>query len=118
MWRRVVLAFDGGSNVFVILNDAPHDAACTRAATSLSILDSASRGLEVSDVVAIEQQHPAPEKATTEAPALLLAAYLEAMLRGLGIDDKILWSARSTDDPQLEAFGALLTEHVRVPRRA
>ncbi|MCP3818400.1 AAA family ATPase [Streptomyces sp. A3M-1-3] len=110
-WRGVVLAPDDGSDVFLLLNVVPHDDAYTWAAKRLYTVNTATRGLEVRNVVAIEQLTPALEKAATEAPTLLFAAYSDTVLRELGIDDQVLRAVRTViDRAQLDAFGTLLPE--------
>jgi len=110
-WRGVVLAPDDGSDVFLLVNVVPHDDAYTWAAKRLYTTNSATRGLEVRNVVAIEQLTPALEKAAAQAPSLLFASYSDTVLRELGIDDQVVRAVRTiVDKPQLEAFGTLLPE--------
>ncbi|GAA1946107.1 UvrD-helicase domain-containing protein [Kitasatospora viridis] len=110
-WRGVVLAPDDGSDVFLLINVVPHDDAYTWAAKRLYTVNTATRALEVRNVVAIEQLTPALEKAASTAPALLFAKYSDTVLRELGIDDQVLRAVRTVvDKPQLEAFGTLLPE--------
>ncbi|KPC60653.1 DEAD/DEAH box helicase [Streptomyces chattanoogensis] len=110
-FRGVVLAPDDGSDVFLLLNVVKHDAAYSWAAKRLYTVNTATRGLEVRNVVAIEQLTPALEKAAAEAPSLVLAKHSDTVLRELGIDDQVLRAARTiVDKPQLEAFGSLLPE--------
>ncbi|MFJ1595477.1 UvrD-helicase domain-containing protein [Streptomyces sp. NPDC088261] len=110
-WRGVVLAPDDGSDVFLLINVVPHDDAYTWAAKRLYTVNTATRGLEVRNVVAIEQLTPALEKAAAQAPALLFADYSDRELYGLGVDEQVLRAVRTiTDKPQLEAFGTLLPE--------
>ncbi|MEV1328530.1 UvrD-helicase domain-containing protein [Micromonospora costi] len=110
-WRGVVLAPDDGSDTFLLLNVVPHDHAYTWAAKRLYTVNTATRALEVRNVVAIEQLTPALEKAAAEAPALLFAEHSDTVLRDLGIDDQVLRAVRTiTDKRQLEAFGTLLPE--------
>ncbi|MBV6695888.1 UvrD-helicase domain-containing protein [Kitasatospora aureofaciens] len=110
-WRGVVLAPDDGSDVFLLINVVPHDDAYTWAAKRLYTVNTATRALEVRNVVAIEQLTPALEKAATAAPTLLFAEYSDTVLRDLGIDDQVLRAVRTVvDKPQLEAFGTLLPE--------
>nr|WP_233257923.1 UvrD-helicase domain-containing protein [Micromonospora sp. S4605] len=107
-WREVVLAPDDGSDTFLLLNVVPHDDAYTWAAKRLY---TATRALEVRNVVAIEQLTPALEKAAAEAPSLLFARYSDTVLRHLGIDDQVLRAVRTIiDKRQLDAFGTLLPE--------
>ncbi|MGA5066373.1 UvrD-helicase domain-containing protein [Streptomyces exfoliatus] len=110
-WRGVVLAPDDGSDVFLLVNVVPHDDAYTWAAKRLYTTNAATRGLEVRNVVAIEQLTPALEKAAASAPSLLFAQYSDKVLRDLGIDEQVLRAVRTVvDKPQLEAFGTLLPE--------
>ncbi|WP_326611125.1 AAA family ATPase [Streptomyces scopuliridis] len=110
-WRGVVLAPDDGSDVFLLINVVPHDDAYTWAAKRLYTVNTATRGLEVRNVVAIEQLTPALEKAAADAPALLFANHSDTTLRELGVDEQVLRAVRTiTDKAQLEAFGTLLPE--------
>ncbi|WP_330466627.1 UvrD-helicase domain-containing protein [Micromonospora zamorensis] len=110
-WRGVVLAPDDGSDTFLLLNVVPHDDAYTWAAKRIYTVNTATRALEVRNVVAIEQLTPALEQAAAEAPTLLFARHSNTVLRDLGIDDQVLRAVRTiTDKPQLDAFGTLLPE--------
>ncbi len=110
-WRGVVLAPDDGSDTFLLINVVPHDDAYTWAAKRLYTVNSATRALEVRNVVAIEQLTPALEQAAAQAPSLLFAKHSDTVLRDLGIDDQVLRAVRTiVDKPQLEAFGTLLPE--------
>ncbi|GHJ54478.1 DNA helicase [Nonomuraea sp. TT08I-71] len=110
-WRGVVLAPDDGSDTFLLLNVVPHDDAYTWAAKRLYTVNTATRALEVRNVVAIEEITNTMEKAAAQAPAFLFARHSDTVLRDLGIDDQVLRAVRTiTDKPQLEAFGALLPE--------
>ncbi|MFF3323670.1 UvrD-helicase domain-containing protein [Streptomyces sp. NPDC002889] len=110
-WRGVVLAPDDGSDTFLLLNVVPHDDAYSWAAKRLYTVNTATRALEVRNVVAIEQLTPALEKAATAAPTLLFASYSDTVLRDLGVDDQVLKAVRTIiDRPQLDAFGTLLPE--------
>ncbi|MFC8369908.1 UvrD-helicase domain-containing protein [Streptomyces sp. NPDC057239] len=110
-WRGVVLAPDDGSDVFLLVNVVRHDDAYTWAAKRLYTTNSATRALEVRNVVAIEQLTPQLEKAAAAAPSLLFARYSDTVLRELGLDDQVLRAVRTViDKPQLEAFGTLLPE--------
>ncbi|MFD6281396.1 UvrD-helicase domain-containing protein [Streptomyces sp. NPDC060209] len=110
-WRGVVLAPDDGSDTFLLLSVVPHDDAYTWAAKRLYTINTATRALEVRNVVAIEQLTPALEKAANAAPSLLFAAHSDTVLRELGIDDQVLKAVRTViDRPQLDAFGTLLPE--------
>ncbi|MEH0985728.1 UvrD-helicase domain-containing protein [Micromonospora sp. CPCC 205556] len=110
-WRGVVLAPDDGSDTFLLLNVVRHDDAYTWAAKRLYTVNTATRALEVRNVVAIEQLTPTLEKAAAEAPTLLFARYSDTVLLDLGIDDQVLRAVRTIiDKPQLDAFGTLLPE--------
>ncbi|MGW2649254.1 UvrD-helicase domain-containing protein [Streptomyces sp. NPDC001393] len=110
-WRGVVLAPDDGSDVFLLVNVVRHDDAYTWAAKRLYTTNSATRALEVRNVVAIEQLTPQLETAAAAADSLLFAAYSDTVLRELGIDDQVLRAVRTiVDKAQLEAFGTLLPE--------
>ncbi|MGW2857956.1 DNA helicase UvrD, partial [Streptomyces sp. NPDC001215] len=110
-WRGVVLAPDDGSDVFLLVNVVPHDDAYSWAAKRLYTTNSATRALEVRNVVAIEQLTPRLEKAAAAADSLLFAKYSDTVLRELGIDHQVLQAVRTViDKAQLEAFGTLLPE--------
>ena len=110
-WRGVVLAPDDGSDVFLLVNVVPHDDAYAWAAKRLYTTNKATLGLEVRNVVAIEQLTPALEKAAAAAPSLLFAKYSDTVLKDLGIDEQVLRAVRTIiDKAQLEAFGTLFPE--------
>ncbi|WP_338932302.1 UvrD-helicase domain-containing protein [Streptomyces netropsis] len=110
-WRGVVLAPDDGSDVFLLVKVVPHDDAYSWAAKRLYTTNTATRGLEVRNVVAIEQLTPALEQVAAAAPSLLFAKYSDTVFRELGIDEQVLRAVRTIiDKPQLEAFGNLLPE--------
>lgn len=110
-WRGVVLAPDDGSDTFLLLSVVPHDGAYTWAAKRLYTVNTATRALEVRNVVAIEQLTPALEQAAAAAPTLLFADHSDTVLRDLGIDEQVMRAVRTIiDKPQLDAFGSLLPE--------
>ncbi|GGZ68112.1 UvrD-helicase domain-containing protein [Streptomyces echinoruber] len=110
-WRGVVLAPDDGTDVFLLVNVVPHDEAYTWAAKRLYTTNAATRGLEVRNVVALEQLTPALEKAAAAADSLLFAKFSDHVLRELGIDEQVLRAARTiVDKAQLQAFEKLLPE--------
>ncbi|MDT0468361.1 UvrD-helicase domain-containing protein [Streptomyces gibsoniae] len=110
-WRGVVLAPDDGSDVFLLVNVVPHDDAYTWAAKRLYTTNSATRALEVRNVVAIEQLTPVLEKAAVTADSLLFAKYSDTVLHELGIDEQVLRAIRTiVDKVQLRAFETLLPE--------
>lgn len=109
-WRSGPRPNDG-SDVFLLINVVPHDDAYSWAAKRLYTVNNAIRGLEVRNVVAIEQLTPALEKAAAVAPTLLFAFHSDTVLRELGIDAQVLRAVRTiTDQAQLDAFGTLLPE--------
>ncbi|MGW3715612.1 UvrD-helicase domain-containing protein [Streptomyces sp. NPDC005133] len=110
-WRGVVLAPDDDSQVFLLVNVLPHDDTYGWAAKRLYSTNSATRGLEVRDAVAIDQLTPLYEHAAHTAEQLLFAKVSDGTLRELGIDDQVLRAVRSiADKAQLEAFATLLPE--------
>ncbi|MFD4254517.1 UvrD-helicase domain-containing protein [Amycolatopsis thermoflava] len=110
-WRGVVLAPDDGSDIFLLLNVVSHDDAYSWAAKRLYTVNTATRGLEVRNVVAIEQLTPSLEEVAAKASDLLFARHSDTVLRALGIDDQVLRAARAiVDQAQLEAFAGVLPE--------
>ncbi|GLW33301.1 UvrD-helicase domain-containing protein [Actinoplanes regularis] len=110
-WRGVVLAPDDGSDTFLLLNVVSHDEAYGWAAKRVYTVNTATRALEVRNVVAIEQLTPMLEKEAAKAPSLLFAKHSDTVLRDLGIDDQVLRAVRTiVDKVQLDAFGTLLPE--------
>ncbi|MFB7340846.1 UvrD-helicase domain-containing protein [Streptomyces hydrogenans] len=110
-WRGVVLAPDDGSDTFLLLNVVPHDDAYTWAAKRLYTVNTATRALEVRNVVAIEQLTPALEEAARSAPERLFDRHSDTVLGHLGIDAQVLRAVRTvTERSQLDAFGTLLPE--------
>ena len=111
-WRGVVLAPDDGSDVFLLVNVVRHDDAYTWAAKRLYTTNSATRALEVRNVVAIEQLTPALEKAAAAADSLLFAKYSDTVLRELGIDDQVLRAVRTIRPRHRSGGRRLRTVHV------
>ncbi|MFJ8042137.1 UvrD-helicase domain-containing protein [Kitasatospora sp. NPDC096147] len=110
-WRGVVLAPDDGGQTFLLVNVVPHDKAYEWAAKRLYTVNSATHGLEVRNVVAIEQLTPLLEQAAAQEPSRLFGEHSDTALRHLGIDDGLLPAVRTiTDKPQLEAFARLFPE--------
>ncbi|WP_374776512.1 DEAD/DEAH box helicase [Streptomyces sp. NBC_01310] len=104
-WRGVVLAPDDGGSTFLLVNVVQHDRAYGWAAKRLFSVNSATRGLEVRNVEAIEQIVPLLEQVAEQAPRRLFDEHSDTVLRHLGIDDALLPAVRSlTDKAQLEAF--------------
>ncbi|MFJ6579555.1 UvrD-helicase domain-containing protein [Streptomyces sp. NPDC091368] len=110
-WRGVVLAPDDGGDTFLLVNVVPHDKAYDWAAKRLYTVNTATRGLEVRNVVVIDQLTPVLEKTAAEASARLFDAFSDSSLTRLGIDERTLRAARTIlDKPQLEAFASLFPE--------
>jgi superfamily I DNA/RNA helicase len=110
-WRGVVLAPDDGSETFLLVNVVPHDDAYEWAARRLYTVNTATRALEVRNVVALQQLTPALEEAAAKAPKLLFAEFSDTALGHLGIDLQVLRAVRTiVDERQLVAFGSLLPE--------
>lgn len=108
-WRGVVLAPDDGSDVFLLVNVARHDDACTWAAKWLYTTNAATRALEVRNMVAVERATPHPEMAAAAAGSLWSARHSDTVPRELCLDDHALRAVRAViDKPQPEMFGALL----------
>lgn len=104
-WRGVVLAPDDGGSTFLLVNVVQHDRAYEWAAKRVFSVNSATRGLEVRNVQAIEQITPLLEQVAEQAPRRLFDEHSDTVLRHLGIDDALLPAVRSlTDKAQLEAF--------------
>lgn len=110
-WRGVVLAPDDGGDTFLLVNVVPHDKAYTWAAKRLFTVNTATRGLEIRNVVAIEQLTPVLEEAAAAASTRLFDRFSDGALGHLGIDATTLTAARTViDKPQLEAFASLFPE--------
>ncbi|MFI6434144.1 UvrD-helicase domain-containing protein [Streptomyces sp. NPDC050759] len=110
-WRGVVLAPDDGSDTFLLVNVVQHDKAYDWAAKRLYTVNTATRGLEVRNVVAIEQLTPALEQTAAQARTRLFDGFSDGSLARLGIDEGTLKAARTIiDKPQLEAFASLFPE--------
>ncbi|MFB6889314.1 UvrD-helicase domain-containing protein [Kitasatospora sp. NPDC056327] len=110
-WRGVVLAPDDGGATFLLVNVLQHDKAYEWAAKRIFSVNSATRGLEVRNVEAIEQITPVLQRVAANAPRRLFDAYSDTVLRDLGIDSGLLPAVRSlTDQTQLEAFVPVFPE--------
>jgi superfamily I DNA/RNA helicase len=110
-WRGVVLAPDDGGDTFLLVNVVQHDKAYEWAAKRLYTVNTATRGLEVRNVVAIEQLTPVLEQTAAKAQERLFDGFSDASLTRLGIDEGTLRAARTiTDKAQLEAFASLFPE--------
>ncbi|WP_433858061.1 3'-5' exonuclease [Streptomyces kronopolitis] len=110
-YRGVVLAPGTGED-FLLLRVMAHDDAYTWAAKQVPSVNAVTHGLEIRDVVTVEQLVPAWEaEASAAALEPLFARHTDGDLRGLGIEDDVLRAARSlTSKEQLEAFAPLMPE--------
>jgi superfamily I DNA/RNA helicase len=110
-WRGVVLAPDDGSDTFLLLKVLQHDPAIAWATKRVFTVNSATKGLEVRNVAAIEQLTPIMRKAAEKAPSLLFEEFSDSVLKHLGIDDETLPAVRTViDKAQLQAFAKLFPE--------
>lgn len=109
-WRGIVLAPTSGDS-YMLLRVLPHDEAYRWAQRKTASVNRATGGIEIRDVVAIEDRLPRlAEKAATTSRRLL-GEVGDADLRRLGIDDQVLAFARTlTGLDQLEAARAMLPE--------
>ncbi|MER7824665.1 UvrD-helicase domain-containing protein [Streptomyces sp. NPDC096097] len=110
-YRGVVLAPGTGED-FLLLRVMAHDDAYAWAAKQVPSVNAVTHGLEIRDVVTVEQLVPAWEaEAATVTVEPLFAGHPDGDLRGLGIEDDVLRAARSlTSKEQLDAFGPLMPE--------
>ncbi|MCP9956413.1 UvrD-helicase domain-containing protein [Streptomyces sudanensis] len=93
-YRGVLLAPDDGSGLFTLLRVAPHDEAINWACKRAYSVNSATGGLEVRNVEALEQMETYFETKAGAAPARLFEEHSDTVLRDLGIDDQVLRLAR------------------------
>ncbi|MEU8700610.1 DEAD/DEAH box helicase [Streptomyces sp. NPDC048680] len=110
-YRGVVLAPGTGED-FLLLRVMAHDDAYAWASKQVPSVNAVTHGLEIRDVVTVEQLVPAWEaEAATAAVEPLFARHPDGDLRGLGIEDDVLRAARSlTSKKQLDAFAPLMPE--------
>ncbi|MGW2440967.1 3'-5' exonuclease [Streptomyces goshikiensis] len=110
-YRGVVLAPGTGED-FLLLRVMAHDDAYAWAAKQVPSVNAVTHGLEIRDVVTVEQLVPAWEaEAATVTVEPLFAGHPDGDLRGLGIEDDVLRAARSlTSKEQLDAFAPLMPE--------
>ncbi|NEC66300.1 UvrD-helicase domain-containing protein [Streptomyces sp. SID9727] len=110
-YRGVVLAPDSGED-FLLLRVMAHDDAYAWAAKQVPSVNAVTHGLEIRDVVTVEQLVPVWEAEAASADAEpLFARHTDGDLRGLGIEDDVLRAARSlTSKEQLRAFAPLMPE--------
>ena len=109
-WRGVVLAPDSG-DTYYLMKVMPHDKAIDYAASHRLTVNQALGVVEVRNEVAIEQFHPALEKAAETTDKRLFANISDADLSRLGIDDNTRTIARLlTSDEHLDAMQNMIPE--------
>jgi hypothetical protein len=109
-WRGVVLAPDSG-DTYYLMKVMPHDKAIDYAASHRLTVNQALGVVEVRNEVAIEQFHPALEKAAETTDKRLFANVSDADLSRLGIDDNTRTIARLlTSESQLDAMQNMIPE--------
>lgn len=109
-WRGVVLAPTSGDS-YLLLRVLPHDEAYRWAQRRAASVNRVTGGIELRDVVEIENRLPGLAEQAAITTERLLSAVNDADLRRLGIDDQVLVFARTlTSIDQLEASRAMLPE--------
>ncbi|WP_267618770.1 UvrD-helicase domain-containing protein [Gordonia bronchialis] len=110
-WRGIVLAPDTG-DVYTLLKVLPHDDAYQWAQRKNISVNSATGGIEIRDEAELDRQIPEREAAAaTGAVTPIFADIKDGVLKGLGIDDKVLAFARTVTDPaQLDTAKSFLPE--------
>jgi UvrD/REP helicase N-terminal domain len=109
-WRGVVLAPDSG-DTYYLMKVMPHDKAIDYAASHRLTVNQALGVVEVRNEVAIEQFHPALEKAAENTDKRLFANVSDADLSRLGIDDNTRTIARLlTSESHLDAMENMIPE--------
>ncbi|MCP2298540.1 hypothetical protein APR11_004985 [Nocardia amikacinitolerans] len=106
--RGIVLAPTSG-DTYVLLKVLPHDDAYAWAARRDVSINPAFGVVEIWDGVGAAETLAALPESTTSEPTLLFAGFGDAVLRKLGIDDRVLKLTRSlTDKAQLDAVKEFL----------
>ena len=109
-WRGVVLAPDSG-DTYYLMKVMPHDKAIDYAASHRLTVNQALGVVEVRNEVAIEQFHPALEKAAETTGERLFSHVSDADLSRLGVDDNTRIIARLlTSEVQLDAMQHMVPE--------
>jgi UvrD-like helicase family protein len=109
-WRGIVLAPTSGDS-YMLLRVLPHDEAYLWAQRKAASVNRATGGIEIRDVVAIEDRLPRLAQKAAGTSQRLLGTVGDADLRRLGIDDQVLAFARTlTSLDQLEAARTMLPE--------
>ncbi|WP_017610499.1 UvrD-helicase domain-containing protein [Nocardiopsis xinjiangensis] len=107
-WRGVVLAPAKG-DTYTLLKVLPHDDAYDWAKRRKASVNTATGGIEIRDVAALDASLPHMERMARKAPARLLEHVKDSDLARLGVDEQTLTFARTlTDTFQLEAARGLL----------
>ena len=107
-WRGVVLAPDSG-DTYILLRVLPHDDAYEWAKRRKASVNTATGGIEIRDVAALDASLPHMKRMAGEGRKGLFDHVKDAELRRLGIDEHTLPLARVLTAPfQLEAARGLL----------
>jgi hypothetical protein len=110
LWRGVVLAPEKG-DIYTLLKVLPHDEAYRWAERHQVSVNAATGGIEIRDVVAIDETLPGLVTHAEQVPTRLFDHVSDSDMRGLGIDEQVLEFARAlTDDVQLEAAKSFLPQ--------
>ncbi|MEU9097422.1 UvrD-helicase domain-containing protein [Streptomyces sp. NPDC048361] len=116
-YRGVLLAPDDGSELFTLLRVAPHDEAINWACKRAYSVNSATGGLEVRNVEALDQMETYFETKAVRTPARLFAHHSDTVLRDLGVDEQVLRLARvcvTVDDLSVMAPPMMPTDQYEV----
>ncbi|MFE0762368.1 UvrD-helicase domain-containing protein [Streptomyces smyrnaeus] len=109
-WRGVVLAPDEG-DTFLLLKVLPHDKAIDWARTHRATVNSATRGIELRNDVALERATAGLKLASEGTPQRLFTTISDGELRRLGVDADVLPLVRLlTTEEELEALHRRLPE--------
>ncbi|MER7449348.1 UvrD-helicase domain-containing protein [Nocardia beijingensis] len=102
-WRGIVLAPESGST-YLLLRVLPHDDAYAWASRHELTVNSATGGIEIGDIAALDAMMPALDSATQQAATRLFEHVKDKDLVRLGIDERTLRFARTlTSAEPLEA---------------
>nr|WP_218908863.1 UvrD-helicase domain-containing protein [Nocardiopsis sinuspersici] len=107
-WRGVVLAPSSG-DTYTLLRVMPHDDAYDWAKRRRASVNTATGGIEIRDVAAIDASMPHMKRMAQSAPSRLFEHVKDADMQRLGVDEQTLTFARTlTASFQLEAARGLL----------
>ncbi|MEW1736594.1 UvrD-helicase domain-containing protein [Nocardia beijingensis] len=102
-WRGIVLAPESGST-YLLLRVLPHDDAYAWASRHELTVNSATGGIEIGDIAALDAMMPALDSATQQTATRLFEHVKDKDLVRLGIDERTLRFARTlTSAEPLEA---------------